>query len=144
MNSPIVYLEVESEDGSADYYIDGVNVIENPDEFKARVSNTGRPPSSFKIYDFASEDILVVEVTCCTSKNELIPSQLYHLGFLTSEDLLRFIDYALPDRIEPTISRKPTSRVLGLCASLSKRWPSITPLIAYTARLGDRWDLERE
>ena len=143
MNSPIVYLEVESEEGSTEWFVYGVNVIENPDEFKARVSNTGRPSSSFKIYEFEGSDILMIEIACCDTKNELIPSHLYHFGFLTNDDLFRFIEEALPDRIEPTISRKTTSRVIEIYAALAKRWPSITPLIAYTSRLGDRWDLQR-
>jgi len=140
MNSPIVYIEVECEENDVDFYAYGVNVIENPDEFKVRIANTGRPPASFKILEFLC--VLAVEIAYCKSKNDLIPSKVSRFGFLTNGDLLRFFEEALPDRIEPTMSRRPSGRVLEIYNSLAKRWPSITHLIAYASCISanDCWE----
>lgn len=109
MTNPIVYLIINQYVDTYDYNVGGISYIENIEEFKCNVTNTGFPISSFSIFEFENEKIFIVFLCTGKRENDLESSKEHFYGFLSKEEVLNFINNALPERVRPVISKEPST-----------------------------------
>lgn len=141
---PLVYLEIHHYVDSYEPYVGGVTYLHDLNEFKANITNTGFPPSNFSIQEYPNAKMFSICIFLCKRETDLRATRDCEFGFLSLEDLMHFIDVALPERIVPFIGKEPTPTVIAAYKDLCKRYPVLRPMLNYLNQLGDRWELHSD